>query len=102
MTSHAPTPGRPTRPCTAELLAAAELPATTAGTAATGTPRFQRMSVTDTRPVPLNVASPDCAEDFFAGPAARCVILWRAATWPNYGRSSNAAWTSRPGLARST
>ena len=36
MTSHAPTPGRPTRPCTAELLAAAELPATTAGTAATG------------------------------------------------------------------
>jgi hypothetical protein len=36
MTSHAPTPGRPARPCTAELLAAAELPATTAGTAATG------------------------------------------------------------------
>jgi len=31
MTSHAPTPSRPTRPCTAELLAAAELPATTAG-----------------------------------------------------------------------
>jgi len=31
MTSHAPTPRRPTRPCTAELLAAAELPATTAG-----------------------------------------------------------------------
>jgi hypothetical protein len=30
MTSHAPTPRRPTRPCTAELLAAAELPATTA------------------------------------------------------------------------
>jgi hypothetical protein len=35
--------------------------------------------VTDTLPVPLNVASPDCAEDFFAGPAARCVILWHAA-----------------------
>lgn len=35
--------------------------------------------MTDTPPVPLNVASPDCAEDFFAGPAARCVILWRAA-----------------------
>jgi hypothetical protein len=34
MTSHAPTPRRPTRPCTAELLAAAELPATTAGPAA--------------------------------------------------------------------
>ena len=31
MTSNAPTPGRPARPCTAELLAAAELPATTAG-----------------------------------------------------------------------
>jgi len=30
MTSTAPTPGRPIRPCTAELLAAAELPATTA------------------------------------------------------------------------
>jgi hypothetical protein len=30
MTSHAPTARRPTRPCTAELLAAAELPATTA------------------------------------------------------------------------
>jgi hypothetical protein len=36
MTSTAPTPGRPTRPCTAELLAAAELPATTAGTAVVG------------------------------------------------------------------
>jgi hypothetical protein len=35
MTSTAPTPGRPARPCTAELLAAAELPATTAGTAVT-------------------------------------------------------------------
>jgi hypothetical protein len=33
MTSHAPTPSRPTRPCTADLLAAAELPATTAGPA---------------------------------------------------------------------
>jgi hypothetical protein len=39
--------------------------------------------VTDTPPVPLNVASPDCAEDFFAGPAARCVILWRAAGLPD-------------------
>ena len=36
MTSHAPTPGRPARPCTAELLAAAELPATTAATVAVG------------------------------------------------------------------
>jgi hypothetical protein len=36
LTSTAPTPGRPTRPCTAELLAAAELPATTAGTAVIG------------------------------------------------------------------
>ena len=36
MTSQAPTPGRPTRPCTAELLAAAELPATTAVPAVTG------------------------------------------------------------------
>ena len=35
--------------------------------------------MTDVRLVPLNVASPDCAEDFFAGSAARCVILWRAA-----------------------
>jgi len=35
--------------------------------------------VTDAGPVPLNVASPDCAEDFFAGPAARCFFLWRAA-----------------------
>jgi len=35
--------------------------------------------VTGARPVPLNVASPDCAEDFFAGPVARCAILWRAA-----------------------
>ncbi len=34
MTSNAPTPGRPGRPCTAELLAAAELPATTAAPAA--------------------------------------------------------------------
>jgi hypothetical protein len=31
MTSDAPTPGRPGRLCTAELLAAAELPAATAG-----------------------------------------------------------------------
>ena len=36
MTNHAPTPGRPTRPCTAELLVESELPATTAGTAVTG------------------------------------------------------------------
>jgi hypothetical protein len=36
MTSSAPTPGRPGRPCIAELLTAAELPATTAGTAVTG------------------------------------------------------------------
>ena len=36
MTSHAPIPGRPTRPCTAELLAAAELPATTACPVAAG------------------------------------------------------------------
>ena len=36
MTSHAPTPCRPTRPCTAELLAAAELPATTAATVPVG------------------------------------------------------------------
>jgi hypothetical protein len=28
---------------------------------------------------PLNVASPDCAEEFFAGLAARCVQLHRAA-----------------------
>ena len=34
MTSNAPTPGRPTRPCTAELLATAELPVTTAGSLA--------------------------------------------------------------------
>ena len=31
-------------------------------------------------PVPLNVASPDCAEEFFAGAAARCVTLWHAAS----------------------
>jgi hypothetical protein len=37
--------------------------------------------VTDTRPpVPLNVASPDCAEKFFAGAVARCLTLRRAAT----------------------
>jgi len=30
MTSHVPAARRPTRPCTAELLAAVELPATTA------------------------------------------------------------------------
>ena len=39
MTSHAPTPRRPTRPCTDELLAAAELPATTAVPVA-GDPRL--------------------------------------------------------------
>jgi len=32
------------------------------------------------RPVPLNVASPDCAETFFAGAAARCVTLQHAAS----------------------
>jgi hypothetical protein len=36
MTSNAPTPGRPARPCTTELLAAAELPVTTAGLLAAG------------------------------------------------------------------
>ena len=35
MTSTAPIPARPARPCTAELLAPAQLPATTAGTAVT-------------------------------------------------------------------
>lgn len=29
-------------------------------------------------PVPLNVASPDCAEEFFAGPATRCATLRHA------------------------
>ena len=39
------------------------------------------MSATDaSRPVPLNVASPDCAEEFFAGRAARCVTLRHAAS----------------------
>jgi hypothetical protein len=36
MTSHAPTPRRPTRPCTADLLTESEPSATIAGTAATG------------------------------------------------------------------
>ena len=31
-------------------------------------------------PVPLNIASPDCAEKFFAGRAARCVTLRHAAS----------------------
>jgi hypothetical protein len=39
------------------------------------------MSATDTSlPVPLNVASPDCAEAFFAGAAARCVTMRHAAS----------------------
>jgi hypothetical protein len=39
------------------------------------------MSATDSPPaVPLNVASPDCAEEFFAGAIARCVTLRRAAS----------------------
>jgi hypothetical protein len=39
------------------------------------------MSVTDTvLAVPLNIASPDCAEEFFAGRAARCVTLRHAAS----------------------
>ena len=39
------------------------------------------MSATDaSRPVPLNVASPDCAEEFFAGAAVRCVTLRHAAS----------------------
>jgi hypothetical protein len=41
------------------------------------------MSVTDTvPPVPLNIASPDCAEKFFAGRAVRCVTLRHAASLP--------------------
>jgi hypothetical protein len=37
--------------------------------------------VTDTPlPVPLNIASPDCAEEFFAGQAPRCVTLRHAAS----------------------
>lgn len=36
--------------------------------------------MTDVPPVPLNVASPDCAEEFFAGAAPRCVTLRHAAT----------------------
>jgi hypothetical protein len=55
MTSHAPTPGRPsrpTRPCTAELLAAAELPATTAGPLAAG-PSFRPSGATETEQEPL-------------------------------------------------
>jgi hypothetical protein len=37
--------------------------------------------VTDTvPPVPLNIASPDCAERFFAGRAPRCVTLRHAAS----------------------
>jgi hypothetical protein len=31
---------------------------------------------------PLNIASPDCAEAFFSGQAARCVKLQRAASLP--------------------
>jgi len=39
------------------------------------------MSVTDTLlPVPLNIASPDCAEEFLAGRPARCVTLRHAAS----------------------
>src|SRR5215468_11654512 len=39
------------------------------------------MSATDTpQPVPLNVASPDCAEEFFSGRAARCVTMRHAAS----------------------
>ena len=39
------------------------------------------MLATDTpQAVPLNVASPDCAEEFFAGAAARCVTLRHAAS----------------------
>jgi hypothetical protein len=37
--------------------------------------------VTDTvLPVPLNIASPDCAGEFFAGRAARCLTLRHAAS----------------------
>lgn len=32
----------------------------------------------DTSVMSINVASPDCAEAFFAGRAARCVNLWHA------------------------
>ena len=74
MTSNAPTPGRPARPCTAELLARPSFPSPPQ--ACSQPPSCLRTQVTDT---PINVASPDCAEDFFAG-AARCVILWRAAS----------------------
>jgi hypothetical protein len=39
--------------------------------------------VTDTvLPVPLNIASPDCAQEFFAGRVARCVTLRHAASLP--------------------
>jgi hypothetical protein len=65
MTSNAPTPGRPGRPCTADLLAAAELPATTAATL-TG-PKIPPF-VGDSMPVsdPDNPAS--IAELLAAGP----------------------------------
>ena len=45
------------------------------------TPSSRPTSVTDALPPgPLNIASPDCAEKFFAGRAARCVTLRHAAS----------------------
>ena len=74
MTSTAPTPGRPTRPCTAELLAASELPATTAGTAVIG-PKLP----------------PFAGDDMLAGfdPAFAHLLTEASATHPAFGRAGS-------------
>ena len=88
MTTDTPAPGpddpdsttEPGQTLAAELLTTGTVPATTAGTGG-GDPSSRPMSATDTSvPVPLNVASPDCAEEFFAGAAVRCVTLRHAAS----------------------
>ena len=71
MTSHAPTARRPTRPCTAELVAAAELPATTAGPLAAD-PKFPRF-VGDGGPASDPDALASIAELLAAGPLPNTV-----------------------------
>jgi len=78
MTGTAPTPRRPARPCTAELLAAAELPATTAGTALTS-PKIPQYVGDDMLVTALDVPASVSADAGEPSPAGTVELLIAAA-----------------------
>ena len=98
----APTPESDAPASVADLLAASELPVTTAGPAASE-PQAAALPGLRSRARPRSTSRPRTARRTSSPtrPRAASSCGVRPA-WPNYARSSNAAWTSRPGPARST